>query len=633
MPVLEAVLRAGGSEIETGPALGRLEAADLLVLASLDPELEYRFGHALIQDAAYASILRQERREWHRLVARELQQRYPDRARELAARLGRHLELAGETEEAIAAYVSAADDALERGGAAEARELYGRAATLLGPMPGPDEPPEPIDVATRRVRIDLGRVAAGFAFMPPDEALAMVAEGRAGAERIGDIRMQAGAAFWEAWLLRSSGATADTNPALSDALERARTLGAQVGDDAYRGRPLLLMGEIELGSGRIRRALELLAEAEPLLQARRDVIGESMLANVRSGAYAVLGEFERAAEQNAHAIAVAEQGDPLSQIDARLGKAIVDRERGDYATSIRSAGECMEQAEEIGSLSCAAFASLALGEAQLGLARAGDARDTLERGLELSVQSHLATQRLAATGMLSEIHGLSGELDAARSGWQGALDGFHHLGDVLSAAQVRTGRAEALIRGPHPDLETALVDLDEAVRVLEALEARPRLARALRARGRVLHQLGRDDEADASLARASGIAAEIGLRDGPWPVSVTDLGRRGRSTRPGRYSPRGKRWCACGLRRPAVVPVHREPPLPPTILIVDDEQHIRLLIEQALEDLEDVGVELLTAADGEEALAVVEQRRPDLVFLDIMMPKRNGFEVCRAIEQ
>ncbi len=68
-----------------------------------------------------------------------------------------------------------------------------------------------------------------------------------------------------------------------------------------------------------------------------------------------------------------------------------------------------------------------------------------------------------------------------------------------------------------------------------------------------------------------------------------------------------------------------------SVLIVDDEQHIRLLIEQALEDLTDDGVELYTASDGEEALAVIEAQRPDLVFLDVMMPRRNGLDVCRAV--
>jgi CheY-like chemotaxis protein len=71
----------------------------------------------------------------------------------------------------------------------------------------------------------------------------------------------------------------------------------------------------------------------------------------------------------------------------------------------------------------------------------------------------------------------------------------------------------------------------------------------------------------------------------------------------------------------------------PTVLIVDDEQHIRLLIEQTLEELEDEGIRLLTAADGEEALEVVGIHRPELVFLDVMMPKKNGFEVCAAIKQ
>jgi two-component system alkaline phosphatase synthesis response regulator PhoP len=66
-----------------------------------------------------------------------------------------------------------------------------------------------------------------------------------------------------------------------------------------------------------------------------------------------------------------------------------------------------------------------------------------------------------------------------------------------------------------------------------------------------------------------------------------------------------------------------------TILIVDDEAHIRMLIQQTLEELEDEGVDLLTATNGEEALAAIESAKPSLVFLDVMMPKVSGFDVCQ----
>lgn len=70
-----------------------------------------------------------------------------------------------------------------------------------------------------------------------------------------------------------------------------------------------------------------------------------------------------------------------------------------------------------------------------------------------------------------------------------------------------------------------------------------------------------------------------------------------------------------------------------TILIVDDEAHLRMLIQQTLEELEDEGVELLTASNGEEALATIESVRPELVFLDVMMPKLSGFDVCQRAKQ
>ncbi len=72
--------------------------------------------------------------------------------------------------------------------------------------------------------------------------------------------------------------------------------------------------------------------------------------------------------------------------------------------------------------------------------------------------------------------------------------------------------------------------------------------------------------------------------------------------------------------------------MPGTLLIVDDEPHIRMLLEQSLEELEDVGVRLLSAADGETALATIRAERPDVVFLDVMMPRRNGFDVCAAVK-
>jgi two-component system, OmpR family, alkaline phosphatase synthesis response regulator PhoP len=69
------------------------------------------------------------------------------------------------------------------------------------------------------------------------------------------------------------------------------------------------------------------------------------------------------------------------------------------------------------------------------------------------------------------------------------------------------------------------------------------------------------------------------------------------------------------------------------ILIVDDEPHIRMLIEQTLEELEDEGVEFLTAENGEIAFQIIQEENPQLVFLDVMMPKMNGMEVCRKVKK
>ncbi len=65
------------------------------------------------------------------------------------------------------------------------------------------------------------------------------------------------------------------------------------------------------------------------------------------------------------------------------------------------------------------------------------------------------------------------------------------------------------------------------------------------------------------------------------------------------------------------------------VLIVEDEPNIVLSLEFLLQR---EGYDTAVAVDGEEGLALVRRWHPDVVLLDVMMPKRNGYEVCRTIK-
>lgn len=66
------------------------------------------------------------------------------------------------------------------------------------------------------------------------------------------------------------------------------------------------------------------------------------------------------------------------------------------------------------------------------------------------------------------------------------------------------------------------------------------------------------------------------------------------------------------------------------VLIVDDEMSILKFLRS---NLEERGYAVISAADGEEALNIIERELPDLIILDVMMPKMDGFEVCRRLRE
>ena len=67
------------------------------------------------------------------------------------------------------------------------------------------------------------------------------------------------------------------------------------------------------------------------------------------------------------------------------------------------------------------------------------------------------------------------------------------------------------------------------------------------------------------------------------------------------------------------------------VLLADDEEAVLALVEATLGN--DGTVEIYSARDGDEALDIARQVKPDVIFLDVMMPKRNGFEVCRTLKR
>src|ERR1051325_3095540 len=110
--------------------LTTLEATGLIRLSQVEPELEYLFRHALIQDAAYNSLLKNNRRTLHQAVGETLERLYPDRRDELSPVLGQHFLEAGDEARALNYFSLAGDVALKIYANAEAALHYTHAIEI-----------------------------------------------------------------------------------------------------------------------------------------------------------------------------------------------------------------------------------------------------------------------------------------------------------------------------------------------------------------------------------------------------------------------------------------------------------------------------------------------------------------------
>lgn len=122
-----------------GEALKKLADAELLLTEGIPPEATYRFRHVLIQDTAYQSLLRTRRQYYHRLIARALEERFPEIAQSEPQILAHHLTEASLVSQAIAQWEIAGQKAVQRSANAEAVSHLTKGLELLRTLPESSE--------------------------------------------------------------------------------------------------------------------------------------------------------------------------------------------------------------------------------------------------------------------------------------------------------------------------------------------------------------------------------------------------------------------------------------------------------------------------------------------------------------
>jgi tetratricopeptide (TPR) repeat protein len=134
--LIAAVARMPSAQLDD--ALAQLVGAELMYRRGAPPDAEYTFKHALVQDAAYDSLLRSRRQQLHARIAAALKDRSPAIVTAQPALLAHHCTEAGLTEQAIAYWLAAGRQALARSAAAEAAALLRRGLALVPALPDSD---------------------------------------------------------------------------------------------------------------------------------------------------------------------------------------------------------------------------------------------------------------------------------------------------------------------------------------------------------------------------------------------------------------------------------------------------------------------------------------------------------------
>jgi tetratricopeptide (TPR) repeat protein len=534
--------------------LTHLESVGLVRLAAARPELAYLFRHVLIQDAAYHSLLKADRRVLHQLIGETLEQLYPVQLDELAPVLAQHFAAAGDEARALKYFTQAGDEALRVYANTEAAQHYARAINLAKAASFAVEPSQGLQ------HLYLRRGRALELLSRYEDALVHYADMEAWATAHGDRALELQALMAAATIRTTANWMHD--PAQGQTLlTRARSLAHELNNRAAEAK--ILWNLLLLGTLTNMPLDERIAYGEQGLALARELNLREQQAYILSDiwyVYANAGQWERAKASLQEAAVLARELQNYPMLAENLHRIMASElPLGNFESAIRHSDEAFQLSCASGNVDGQANSLAMVGIAYGELGQVDEAMRAMQEAMTLGAPTQNVTSQGGAQAELGWLYGWLGEVErgiatAQRARaftekvfpfiapWPLAILAQLHIqkGELAAAEKILNAlghyqkqklnigfiaaawsrlaiAAGELMFAKGDDAQTIAL-MDEFVADMRADGVRLFQADALHLKSRALLRQGRTAEAYATLQEARAVAEAITSRRSLWQI-------------------------------------------------------------------------------------------------------------------
>jgi class 3 adenylate cyclase/predicted ATPase len=508
--LLAAVARK--PEAELGSALDRLIAAGLFFRQGVPPHATYLFKHALVQDAAYGTLLREPRRALHVRIAEALESQFAEIVETQPELLARHCTEAGLIEKAMGLWSKAGQRSLERSALIEATEQLTRALAQIAALPAtPDLRRQQIkfQVALANALMYVKGYAAPETKAAVEQARSLIEQAEALGEPAEDplLLFSVLYGFWVANTVAFNGDVMRDHAARFLTLaEKQGAAGPLMVGHRLMGTSLVSTGDIAKARAHCDKAIALYdpVEHRPLATRFGQDVGVAILF-WRSWALWLLGYPEAALADADDALKNAREiGHAGTLMYILHGATWTHIQCGDYAIAAAQSQELIALADEKGAPYWKALGMMNQGWV---LARTGNASDAIKM-LTSGITAYRSTgSTIFITFYLLNLAHARAELGQLEEAWRGigeAMTAVETTKETWCEAEVHRTAGEIGQLSPEPDAAKAEAYFERALAVAREQQAKSWELRAAMSMARLWRDQGKPKEARELLAPVYG---------------------------------------------------------------------------------------------------------------------------------